>query len=127
MGKRRGTATDQGASKIGERLAQLRKLRGITQVEMAQKLHANQSAVSKYESGEYRLHAELIVRFAKILRVSSDQLLGIKDVPEPAESSGERGLWKQVRQIAKLPERDQRAVLRIISTAAQAASLHKPG
>ena len=36
--KRRGMATDTGAVQIGERLALLRKQRGITQVEMAEKL-----------------------------------------------------------------------------------------
>ncbi len=125
VSKRRGTVTDAGVSKIGERLSQLRKMRGITQVEMAEKLGATQSMVSKYETGEFRLHAELIVAFAKILRVSTDQLLGVKDAPELVESSDERGLWKKLRMVAQLPERDQRAVLRLISSVAQAASLRK--
>lgn len=121
MGKRKGIATDEGATKIGERLAQLRKMRGITQIEMAEKLGATQSMISKYEVGEFRLHAELIVRFAKIFRVSTDQLLGVKDVPELEESSGERGLWKKLRLVAQLPERDQRAVLRLINSVASSA------
>ena len=118
VSKRRGMATDRGAQRIGERLAELRKLRGITQVEMAEKLSVNQSAVSKYENGEYRLHAELIVLVSKILKVSSDQLLGIKEVPELEEQGGDRGLWKKLRLVASLPERDQRAVLRIINSVA---------
>ena len=124
--KRRGMATDSGAVQIGERLALLRKKRGITQVEMAEKLGSTQSVISKYEKGEYRLHAELIVRLAQILRISADHLLGIKEVAELEEPAGQRGLWKQLRLIAQLPDRDQRAVLRLISTAAaHAATMRK--
>jgi transcriptional regulator with XRE-family HTH domain len=129
LGKRRGLATDEGARKIGALLSQLRKKRGVTQVEMAAKLGVSQSIVSKYEKGELRLHAELIVRLAQVLRVSADQLLGIKEVQpvSPPSGSSERGLWKKLRLVAQLPERDQRAVLRLINSVAANAALRKAG
>jgi transcriptional regulator with XRE-family HTH domain len=114
LGKRRGLATDEGSRKIGEHLSQLRKRRGITQMEMSKLLGVSQPIVSKYESGELRLHAELVVRLAEILRVSADELLGIKGSTAHAPSEGR--LWQKFHQVARLPERDQRAVLRIINS-----------
>lgn len=122
MAKRRGLATDEGARRIGEHIARLRKERGITQVEMAERIGLSQSIVSKYESGELRLHAELIVRLAEVFRTSTDEVLGVKSatVSGAAEHGGrtEQRLMKKLRQVAQLPERDQRAVLRLINSVA---------
>ncbi len=68
--------------------------------------------------------APAIVALAKGLKVSSDVLLGIKALPKGAGTEtapDERRLWKHLRLVAQLPERDQRAVLRLIDSAARAA------
>ena len=66
-----------------------------------------------------RLHGDMIAEIARILDVSSDELLGLK--PAAASSAHaaaeERRLWKHLRRIAQLPERDQRAVFRFIDSA----------
>ncbi len=119
MAKRRGLATDEGARRIGEHIAKLRKERGITQVEMAERLGLSQSIVSKYEVGELRLHAELILRLAEVFRVSTDEVLGVKSAAGTAEGGRtEQRLMKKLRQVAQLPEGDQRAVLRLINSVA---------
>jgi len=60
-------------------MARLRRERGITQVELAEILGIAQPMVSAYENGGLRLHGELIVELTKILDVSADQLLGLKE------------------------------------------------
>lgn len=132
MAKRRGLATDEGARRIGEHIARLRKERGITQVEMAERLGLSQSIVSKYESGELRLHAELIVRLAEVFRTSTDEVLGVKSATASgggAEHGGrtEQRLMKKLRQVAQLPERDQRAVLRLINSVAAGQGRSRAG
>ena len=66
------------ARTIGKRLAFLRKMRGATQVEIADQLGMTQALVSDYERGKLRLHGGLVVAFAKALRVSADEILGLK-------------------------------------------------
>jgi transcriptional regulator with XRE-family HTH domain len=68
---------------VGARLARLRRERGMTQVELAERLGVSQPIVSDYERGELRLHGELIVRLTEILRVSAEELLGL----EPARAA----------------------------------------
>ncbi len=130
MAKRRGLATDEGARRIGEHIAKLRKERGITQVEMAERLGLSQSIVSKYEVGELRLHAELILRLAEVFRVSTDEVLGAKSAAAGSAAEGgrtEQRLMKKLRQVAQLPERDQRAVLRLINSVAAGQGRSRTG
>jgi transcriptional regulator with XRE-family HTH domain len=69
---------------ISRRLAEIRRSRGLTQVELAAKLGLNQPLVSQYERGDIRMHASLVAAFAKALRVSSDELLGL----QPSKRNG---------------------------------------
>lgn len=98
---------------IGERLARMRRERGITQQEMAELLGTSQPIVSDYERGELRLHGELIVKIAGILGVSGDELLGLERVSRSSAVSNRR-LARRIQQIDQLPKRDQEALLRTI-------------
>jgi transcriptional regulator with XRE-family HTH domain len=61
----RGSATETP----GERLARLRKERGWTQVELAERIGITQTLLSDYERGKLRLNADMIVRSKPSLRV----------------------------------------------------------
>ena len=65
----------------------------------------------------------VLLEFCRALKVSSDELLGLKPPPKvaaPRQPPDEKRLWRHLRVVAQLPERDQRAVLRLIDTAAKA-------
>ena len=111
--KRRPTPL-QPKESFGARLARLRKERGITQVDLAAKLRISQSNVSDYERDNLRLHADIIVAIAQILKVSADQLLGLEQVAPTAPVTDVR-LAERITQISKLPRRDRDALMRTIS------------
>ncbi|MGH3086730.1 MAG: helix-turn-helix domain-containing protein [Gammaproteobacteria bacterium] len=98
---------------IGERLARLRRERGMTQVELAERLGVVQPVVSDYERGELRLHGQLIVELTKIIGVSANELLGL----EESKSNGSiknRRLLRRIQELERLPRRDQQAILRTL-------------
>ncbi len=101
------------AADIGVRLARLRKDKGITQGELAEALSLSQPMISDYERGELRLHGELIVEIVKILKVSTDELLGTKTVAKETPSKNRR-LSRRLQAIDQLPQRDQQALMRTI-------------
>lgn len=115
---KRGLATQAGMETIAERVARMRKEKGITQAEMAELLGVSQSVVSDYERGALRLHGELIVRVAEILSVSADELLGLAETGSAQKRKGtapkNRRLLRRIEQIETLPKRDQEALLRTI-------------
>lgn len=102
---------------IHKRLAELRKARGISQATVAESLGLTQVLISNYESGERRLHADLIVAFAKFYGVPADDLLGIEAVRKRRNSDEGRTdialhLTKRMQKIQLLPKRKQKEVLR---------------
>lgn len=98
---------------IGQRVARIRKERGITQEELAHYLNVSQPIVSAYERGEMRLHGELIVKLAKLLKVSADELLGLKTGKDRSLPNSRRFI-RRLRQLDRLPKRDQDALVRTI-------------
>lgn len=113
LSERRGIVTEEGMLELAKRVEAFRKQSGITQVDMALKLGLAQTMVSRLERGEARLHGELIIRFAKIFGISSDELLGIKTKSD-TEIMVPRRWVKRIGRIDELPKRDQDALARII-------------
>ena len=110
--KRSAAATAATAAEtVGQRLARLRRERGLTQAELAGRLGIAQPIVSDYERGELRLHGQLIVRLTEILGVSADELLGLTPTPA-AGPQVQRRLVRRLRAIDRLPRRDQQALFR---------------
>ena len=98
---------------IGERLRDIRRRRGFTQGELAEKLGLNQPLVSQYERGEIRMHATLVAALAKVLRVSTDELLGLKASKENGLVT-DRRLLRQLQKMEDLSRRDRQALIRTI-------------
>ena len=66
--------------KIGERLKELRKSKGWTQVQVAAKMGLTDSVISFYERQERAPSPEVLIKFAELYDVSTDYLLGVKKV-----------------------------------------------
>lgn len=98
---------------FGERLSAMRQQRGLTQAQLAELVGVTQPLVSDYERGRLQLSADMAVRFALALKVSSDELLGLK-VPTDGGKKPSRRVLKRLEQIEALPEYDQRTLLRTI-------------
>lgn len=101
---------------FGQRLARLRKERGFTQVEFAEKADTIQAIISDYERDKLRPYADVVVRFALLLGVSSDELLGIQacTVSSRRGPRPNRRFLRRLESLDSLPKRDQDALLRTI-------------
>ena len=75
---------------FGERLAALRKERGLSQEDLAEKLQLTRQTISKWETGASTPDLELLVQLAEVFDVSVDSLLGIK---KPDKKSAEKPLF----------------------------------
>ena len=62
--------------KIGNKLNQLRKLSGMTQEQLAEKIDVSRQTISKWESDGTSPDLESIVKLSRIFHVSLDDLLG---------------------------------------------------
>lgn len=71
-----------------------------------------QSLVSAYERGVLRLNAEMLIRFAIVLEISSDYLLGF--VPPQSKNVFPKKLTTRMSGIMKTSEATQKYILRLI-------------
>jgi transcriptional regulator with XRE-family HTH domain len=93
---------------------QLRKEKGFTQVELAEKVGMIQALISDYERDKLRPYADVVARFAAVLGVSSDELLGLARAEKRNGTTANRRLLRRLEAIDRLPKRDQDALLRTI-------------
>ena len=73
---------------IGNRLNQLRKLSGMTQEQLAEKLSVSRQTVSRWETGGALPDLESIVKISRLFHVSLDDLL--LGEPDTEEKSNEQ-------------------------------------
>ena len=64
------------------RLEHLRYRDFISRAALARKLHMSAAAVGRWERGETQPSFEVLVKLAKIFKVSTDYLLGLTDKEE---------------------------------------------
>jgi transcriptional regulator with XRE-family HTH domain len=105
---------DFGGETLGQRLARLRKQRGYTQVEFADKIGITQVLQSAYEKDRCQFSVEMAVRFALVLDVSLDELLHPKATKKKSTKKPSLKVMRRMEQIEKLPPLQQSTLLRTI-------------
>jgi transcriptional regulator with XRE-family HTH domain len=118
-----------GETSFGERLQSIRRARGLTQVQLAEAAGTTQRAISYYETEAGFPPAPAVIDLAKALKVSTDELLGVKPpkVERVNDDPEARRMWKRFQMVTALPERDQKAVIRLINSLVAVGSLRRNG
>lgn len=97
---------------MAKRLVRLRKLAGLTQVDVARELGISQGTYAHYERGFRRVPLERIPSLAEALHTSEEDLLGLD------RKNGKRGpastLERRFERIRDMPPKEQRLVLEMI-------------
>jgi transcriptional regulator with XRE-family HTH domain len=116
MPRARKTPTDTPDGRlaaIGKSLQTIRKRRGLTQKELAQKIGLTREGVASYESGRAHLTDITLLDLAAVLRVSVDEILGSKR--QSADSPPISRRWaKRLALIEILPESIKKHILRTL-------------
>ncbi len=102
---------------LGQRIAHLRKEKGLTQVQFAPQLGLSQQALSHYENGRLRVPLGLLPRLADIFDMTLDELLTGQ---APSQRPGKRGpvsrLQQQLTAVSSLPKTKQKFVSDMLDT-----------
>jgi transcriptional regulator with XRE-family HTH domain len=98
---------------FGRRLADLRKTRGLTQIDLGREVGVSNRVIAYYEEDGAQPPGPMLVDLAKALRISVDQLLGVKPLKEKTSPRTAR-LLNRLRRVEELSLADQRALLRYL-------------
>ena len=101
---------------FAEKLSKLRKEKGLTQQEMAQRAGVGIAQMRRYEAGKSSPTLEVIKNIAKTLKISSDELIFDKNEGFVPSKVLERKLLEQFEMIKKLNPHDKHAIETIIES-----------
>ena len=103
---------------FGERMQSIRKARGLTQVQLAEAAGTTQRAISYYETEAGFPPAPAVIDLAEALSITTDELLGVKPpkIERVNDDSEARRMWKRFQMVTTLPERDQKAIIRLVNS-----------
>lgn len=109
---------------LGSRIARLRRERGWTQQELAEKLGIAQQTLAHYEVGRIRVPASTLPLLATLFMTPVDTLVGHTQHVQRTGKRGPAPKWQQqIEAIAQLPKAQQRFVTQMLDTVLnQAAS-----
>jgi len=107
---------------FGERLAQLRKTAGYTQVEFAAEVDITQRMVAYYEAPNAQAPAHLLPKIAQVLGVSVDVLLGLSEQRNPERIATNR-LKRRLLEIDKFDPKAKRQITQLLDSFIEAEKL----
>jgi len=98
---------------LGSRIAQQRKDRHLTQVQLAETLGVSQPTMNAYELGQRRVPVSALPTLARTLGVSLEELLGESQMATKKRGPAPK-LQQQVERLARLPKAQQRVVMQML-------------
>ena len=106
---------------FGQRLATMRKSRGWSQTKLAEKLGTNQKVIDYYERRAANPSLAFIQKAAKVLEVSTVDLVGNESNNPKTKPGPPPALALRFEQIRRLPRKEQEFVIRFLDTVLERA------
>lgn len=126
---KRPNQTVVSKKEIGDRIRILRQEQGLTQIQLSEILDMTQSNLSAIERGVRGVTVHQVVRIAKAMRASTDQILLAQKAPESGARPKKR-LMRRLLRIQELKDKDQKILLDLLDSfvlAAQKRRLEQAG
>ena len=96
--------------KLGERIGQLKKKKGMSQLDLAGATGISRDAISKYERGEVVPSVEYAKRIADVFGVSLDYLVG----GEEKEDILDKETLERIKSVQQLPDEEKQKIFSVI-------------
>ena len=99
---------------LGAHIALLRKVKGMTQAELARAIGVSQQAVFAYEIADRRVSVFMLVKLTQVFSTTADKLIGLAPpVRVPKRRLSPRAM-RHAERLQALSKTQQRFLIRII-------------
>jgi transcriptional regulator with XRE-family HTH domain len=116
-----GRPPSREAPLFGQRLATVRRSKGLTQRELADKLGVKRELIDYYERRAANPALDFIERAAQALGVTVAELLGSQPHTTRAKPGPVSQLQRKFEQVKLLPRKDQEFIIRFLDTVLERA------
>ncbi len=99
-------------AKLGDQIKKFRKARGLSQIELGERLGVTQQVITNWERNLREPTLETLLKIAGVFEITLEQLVGQK-VAE-VEDQTSRALQKRFELIKKLPPEKQKAFITFV-------------
>lgn len=110
---------------LGEKIADIRRTRGLTQKDLAGKIGVSQKVISRYECGTLRINNNILKQIAIVLSVSTDFLLGIDKKENNLPIKISIRMARRLEKLSKLSKSTQNVITKNMDLAIQAAEAQR--
>ncbi len=93
---------------IGDNITELRKVKKISQADLAKEAGVSCEIIGRYERDEVKPSIEVVIRMADALEVSLDFLVGKTDLELDSST------LNRIREVTALPEEDRKQVFLVV-------------
>lgn len=98
---------------LSEKIKELRKARGLSQEEMAERLHVSRQTISKWEKGLSAPNADYLILLADLFEISVSELLGTSEDKQDTDKDVSKQL-EQLNTVLTNRDRRNRKIWRIV-------------
>lgn len=95
---------------LGEKISKIKKLKKMSQVELAEQTGISRDAISKYERGEVSPSVDYAKRIADALGVSLDYLVSDNEQEDIVDVE----MLKRLRDIEALPQNEKEKIISVM-------------
>lgn len=99
-------------TELGERIAAAREKVGLSQIELADRMGVSQQVVAAWERKSKALRSDTLTKLSKLLKVSTDELLGLNPPRSSGKPRGKAG--RILEEVGQLPRARQQHILRVV-------------
>jgi transcriptional regulator with XRE-family HTH domain len=97
---------------MSEHIKKLRKQKGLSQIELGDRIGVSQQVITNYERGIREPNIETLLKIAGALDVSIEKLIADKPIKPDEQTS--RALQKRIELVKKLPPEKQKAFMTLV-------------
>jgi len=101
---------------LHDNIKQLRKKKGWSQTELAEKISSHLSHVNRIETGKYKPSVDVLVRLADVFDVSLDALVRDSEVEIQEVTVENKELAQRIKLLDSLEPEDRQALFRVIDS-----------
>ena len=102
-------------NKLGDRIAELRKLKGISQQDVADKIKISRAQMNRYENQAVQPPADVLNKLAKVLDTTVDYIINGAIEAKAKAQLKDNKILDVFKEVDTLPDTEKNLILKVIS------------